>query len=390
MSVPTADWSYPTDIRFGAGRIKELADACRAAGIERPLLVTDAGLAKLAITACAVDLLKEAGLPVAVFAEVKLNPVESNVAAGLAAFCAGGHDGVVAFGGGSGLDAGKVIAFMAGQSRPLWDFEDIGDWWTRADAEGIAPVVAVPTTAGTGSEVGRAGVITQEATHTKKVIFHPKMMPRVVICDPELTVGMPPFITAGTGMDALAHCFESYCAPSYHPMAEGIAVEGMRLVFENLPKAVANGQDLEARAHMMSAAAMGAAAFQKGLGAIHALSHPVGALYNTHHGTTNGVFMPYVLVFNRPAIEAKIVRLAGFLGIGGGFDGFLAAVLDLRRRTGVPHDLRSLGVDDGRVDLIVEMAVIDPTAGGNPVALTKAASRKLFEAALAGDVAAAA
>ena len=390
MSVPTADWSYPTDIRFGAGRIKELADACRAAGIERPLLVTDAGLAKLAITACAVDLLKEAGLPVAVFAEVKLNPVESNVAAGLAAFCAGGHDGVVAFGGGSGLDAGKVIAFMAGQSRPLWDFEDIGDWWTRANAEGIAPVVAVPTTAGTGSEVGRAGVITQEATHTKKVIFHPKMMPRVVICDPELTVGMPPFITAGTGMDALAHSFEAYCAPSYHPMAEGIAVEGMRLVFENLPKAVANGQDLEARAHMMSAAAMGAAAFQKGLGAIHALSHPVGALYNTHHGTTNGVFMPYVLVFNRPAIEAKIVRLAGFLGIDGGFDGFLAAVLDLRRRTGVPHDLRSLGVDDGRVDLIVEMAVIDPTAGGNPVALTKAASRKLFEAALAGDVAAAA
>jgi len=390
MSVPTANWSYPTDIRFGAGRIKELADACRAAGIERPLLVTDAGLAKLAITACAVDLLKEAGLPVAVFAEVKLNPVESNVAAGLAAFCAGGHDGVVAFGGGSGLDAGKVIAFMAGQSRPLWDFEDIGDWWTRADAEGIAPVVAVPTTAGTGSEVGRAGVITQEATHTKKVIFHPKMMPRVVICDPELTVGMPPFITAGTGMDALAHCFEAYCAPSYHPMAEGIAVEGMRLVFENLPKAVANGQDLEARAHMMSAAAMGAAAFQKGLGAIHALSHPVGALYNTHHGTTNGVFMPYVLVFNRPAIEAKIVRLAGFLGIDGGFDGFLAAVLDLRRRTGVPHDLRSLGVDDGRVDLIVEMAVIDPTAGGNPVALTKAASRKLFEAALSGDVAAAA
>ena len=390
MSVPTANWSYPTDIRFGAGRIKELADACRAAGIERPLLVTDAGLAKLAITACAVDLLKEAGLPVAVFAEVKLNPVESNVAAGLAAFRAGGHDGVVAFGGGSGLDAGKVIAFMAGQSRPLWDFEDIGDWWTRADAEGIAPVVAVPTTAGTGSEVGRAGVITQEATHTKKVIFHPKMMPRVVICDPELTVGMPPFITAGTGMDALAHCFEAYCAPSYHPMAEGIAVEGMRLVFENLPKAVANGQDLEARAHMMSAAAMGAAAFQKGLGAIHALSHPVGALYNTHHGTTNGVFMPYVLVFNRPAIEAKIVRLAGFLGIDGGFDGFLAAVLDLRWRTGVPHDLRSLGVDDGRVDLIVEMAVIDPTAGGNPVALTKAASRKLFEAALAGDVAAAA
>jgi alcohol dehydrogenase class IV len=390
MSTPTANWSYPTAIRFGAGRIKELADACRAAGIQRPLLVTDAGLAKLAITARAIGLVKEAGLPVALFSAVQPNPVDANVEAGIAAYRAGGHDGIVAFGGGSGLDTGKVIAFMAGQSRPLWDFEDIGDWWTRADPDRIAPVVAVPTTAGTGSEVGRAGVITQEATRTKKVIFHPKMMPRVVICDPELIVGMPPFITAGTGMDALAHCLEAYCSPSYHPMAEGIAVEGMRLVFENLPKAVANGNDLGARAHMMSAAAMGAASFQKGLGAIHALSHPVGALYNTHHGTTNGVFMPYVLVFNRPAIEAKIVRLAGFLGLAGGFDGFLKAVLDLRKRTGVPHDLGGLGVDDSRAETIVEMSLVDPTAGGNPVPLTAEASRKLFAAALSGDVAAAA
>jgi alcohol dehydrogenase class IV len=387
MSVPNSNWSYPTAIRFGAGRINELADACRAAGIQRPLLVTDAGLAKLAITARAVGLLEEAGLPIAVFSDVQPNPVDANVEAGIAAFRAGGHDGIVAFGGGSGLDTGKVIAFMAGQSRPLWDFEDIGDWWTRADADKIAPVVAVPTTAGTGSEVGRAGVITQGATQTKKVIFHPKMMPRVVICDPELTVGMPSFITTGTGMDALAHCLEAYCAPSYHPMAEGIAVEGMRLVFENLPKAVANGNDLEARAHMMSAAAMGAAAFQKGLGAIHALSHPVGALYHTHHGMTNGVFMPYVLVFNRQAIDAKINRLAGFLSIGGGFDGFLQAVLDLRQATGVPHDLRALGVDDNRAELIVDMSLEDPTAGGNPVPLTKAGSRKLFEAALKGALA---
>jgi len=390
MSTPTANWSYPTAIRFGAGRIKELADACRAAGIQRPLLVTDAGLAKLAITARAIGLVKEAGLPVALFSEVQPNPVDANVEAGIATFRAGGHDGIVAFGGGSGLDTGKVIAFMAGQSRPLWDFEDIGDWWTRADPDRIAPVVAVPTTAGTGSEVGRAGVITQEATHTKKLIFHPKMMPRAVICDPELTVGMPPFITAGTGMDALAHCLEAYCSPSYHPMAEGIAVEGMRLVFENLPKAVANGNDLGARAHMMSAAAMGAVSFQKGLGAIHALSHPVGALYNTHHGMTNGVFMPYVLVFNRLAIEAKIVRVASFLGLGGGFDGFLKAVLDLRKRTGVPHDLGGLGVDDSRAETIVEMSLVDPTASGNPVPLTKEASRKLFAAALSGDVAAAA
>jgi len=390
MSTPTANWSYPTAIRFGAGRIKELAEACRAAGIQRPLLVTDAGLAKLAITARAMNVLKGAGLSVALFAEVQPNPVDANVEAGIAAFRAGGHDGIVAFGGGSGLDTGKVIAFMAGQSRPLWDFEDVGDWWTRADADKIAPVVAVPTTAGTGSEVGRAGVITQEATHTKKVIFHPKMMPRIVICDPELTVGMPPFITTGTGMDALAHCLEAYCAPSYHPIAEGIAVEGMRLIFENLPKAVAKGNDLEARAHMMSAAAMGAAAFQKGLGAIHALSHPVGALYNTHHGTTNGVFMPYVLVFNRPAIEQKIERLAAYLGIPGGFDGFLAAVLELRKRTGVPHDLGGLKVDGSRAETIAEMAVVDPTAGGNPIPLTVAECRRLFEAALSGDLAAAA
>jgi alcohol dehydrogenase class IV len=390
MTAPTANWSYPTAIRFGPGRIKELAEACRAAGISRPLLVTDAGLAKFPITLKAMDLLKEAGLPVAMFSDVQSNPVDANVEAGIAAFRAGGHDGVVAFGGGSGLDTGKVIAFMAGQTRPLWDFEDIGDWWTRADADKIAPVVAVPTTAGTGSEVGRAGVITQEATHTKKVIFHPKMMPKVVICDPELTAGMPPAITMGTGMDALAHCLEAYCSPSYHPMAEGIAVEGMRLVFANLPKAVANGQDLEARAHMMSAAAMGATAFQKGLGAIHALSHPVGALYHTHHGTTNGVFMPYVLVFNRPAIEAKIERLAGFLEIDGGFDGFLAAVLNLRKKTGVPNDLKGLGVDGSKIDTIVEMSLVDPTAGGNPVPLTKEGSRKLFEAALKGDVAAAA
>jgi alcohol dehydrogenase class IV len=386
MNAPTANWSYPTSIRFGPGRISELADVCRTAGIDRPLLVTDAGLAALPITKKALDLLEVAGLPAAMFSNVQSNPVDSNVEAGIAAFRAGNHDGVVAFGGGSGLDTGKVIAFMAGQTRPLWDFEDIGDWWTRADAEKIAPIVAVPTTAGTGSEVGRAGVITQEATHTKKVIFHPKMMPKIVICDPELTVGMPPAITMGTGMDALAHCLEAYCAPSYHPMAEGIAVEGMRLVFENLPKAVANGNDLEARAHMMSAAAMGATAFQKGLGAIHALSHPVGALYNTHHGTTNGVFMPYVLVFNRPAIEGKIDRLAGFLGMVGGFDGFLQAVLDLRKQTGVPNDLSGLNIDGSQAETIAEMAVVDPTAGGNPIPLTKDASMTLFEAALSGTL----
>ncbi len=384
MTVPNVNWNYPTAIRFGVGRIKELPEACKAAGIARPLLVTDAGLAKLPVAAKAVDLLKAAGLPVAMFSDVQPNPVEANLAAGIAAFRAGKHDGVIAFGGGSGLDTGKLSAFMAGQTRPVWDFEDIGDWWTRADADKIARVVAVPTTAGTGSEVGRAGVLTHEATHTKKVIFHPRMMPKIVICDPELTAGMPPVITTGTGMDALAHCIEAYCAPFYHPMAEGIAVEGTRLVFANLPKAHATGGDLEARANMMSAAAMGATAFQKGLGAIHSLSHPVGALYNTHHGMTNGVFMPYVLAFNRAAIEEKIVRLAAFLSISGGFDGFMDAVLDLRRKTGVPHTLAGLGVDGSKADLIAEMAIVDPTAGGNPVPLTKEAARQIFDEALRG------
>lgn len=384
MTSPTANWTYPTAIRFGAGRIAELAEVCRAAGMIKPLLVTDAGLANLDITERALDVVRAGGVEAALFADVKPNPSDANVEAGVAAFKAGGHDGVVAFGGGSGLDAGKVIAFMAGQTRPVWDFEDVGDWWMRADPGAIAPIVAVPTTAGTGSEVGRAGVITNQATHTKKVIFHPSMMPAMVICDPELTVGMPPVITAGTGMDALAHCLEAYCAPSYHPMSDGIALEGMRLVFENLPKAVRDGTDIAARAEMMSAAAMGATAFQKGLGAIHSLSHPVGALYDTHHGMTNAVFMPYVLAFNRPAIEAKIERLAAYLGIAGGFDGFMKAVLDLRAMIGVPHTLDGMKVDGSRRDAIAEMAIVDPTAGGNPVPLTKEAALTIFDRALSG------
>ncbi len=386
MTQLVANWSYPTAVRFGAGRISELPEACRSAGIARPLLVTDRGLAAMEITRRALALLREGGLGAELFADVKPNPVEANLAAGVEAFRSGGHDGVVAFGGGSGLDTGKLIAFMAGQSRPVWDFEDVGDWWTRADAERIAPIVAVPTTAGTGSEVGRAGVVTEEKTRTKKVIFHPKMMPKVVIADPELTVGMPPFITAGTGMDALAHCLEAYCSPSYHPIADGIALEGMRLVFENLPNAVRDGSDLQARANMMSAAAMGAAAFQKGLGAIHSLSHPVGSLYDTHHGMTNGVFMPYVLAFNRHAIEGKIARAAAYLGVAGGFEGFLQAVIGLRAEIGVPHTLGALNVDAGSRDLIAEMAIVDPTAGGNPVPLAKDGAGQIFDAALIGDV----
>ena len=381
-----SNWNYPTSVRFGAGRIAELADACKANGIRRPLFVTDPGLASLPTTQMAFGSLKAAGLQAAMFSAIRSNPVDSNVEAGVAAMRAGLHDGVIAFGGGSALDVGKVIAFMAGQTRPMWDFEDVGDWWTRADPKGIAPVIAVPTTSGTGSEVGRAGVITQEATHTKKVIFHPKMMPVVTICDPALTVGLPPHLTAATGMDAFAHCLEAYCAPGFHPLADGIAVEGMRLVQENLVRAVNDGGDLEARGNMMAAAAMGATAFQKGLGAIHALSHPIGALYDTHHGLTNAVFMPYVLDFNRAAIEPRIARLSAYLGLGASFDAFQSYVLSLRSEIGIPHALGGLKVGGEKEQLIAEMAIVDPTAGGNPVPLDMAGARRIFQAALSGKV----
>jgi alcohol dehydrogenase len=381
-----ANWNYPTAIKFGPGRIAELPEVLKATGITKPLFVTDAGLVNLPVTQKTIQLLKDAGIPVGVFAEVKPNPISANVEAGIKVLREGGHDGVIAFGGGSGLDVGKVIAFMAGQTRPMWDFEDIGDWWTRADPKGIFPIIAVPTTAGTGSEVGRAGVITDETTHTKKVIFHPLMMPKVVIADPELTVGMPRFITVGTGMDALAHCLEAYCAPGYHPLADGIAVEGIRLVFENLPKVVADPNDVEARGHMMSAAAMGATAFQKGLGAIHALSHPVGALYDTHHGMTNAVFMPYVLMVNKSAVEAKIARLAAYLGLSPTFEAFLHAVIGLRLRLDVPHTLAEFKVDGAKRELIGDMAIVDPTAGGNPVELTKARALEIFDRAMEGRV----
>ncbi len=375
----TANWSFPTSIRFGAGRISELAEACKAAGMARPLLVTDAGLKDQKITSDALDRLLGAGLSASLFAEVQSNPTDLNLDAGVEAFKAGDHDGVVAFGGGSGLDLGKLVAFMAGQTRPVWDFEDIGDWWTRADAAAIAPIVAVPTTAGTGSEVGRASVLTNSAEHVKKVIFHPQILPKIVIADPDLTTGMPKIITVGTGMDALAHCLEAYCAPTYHPMCEGIALEGMRLVQGNLPLVYQDASNLEARGHMMSAAAMGAVAFQKGLGAIHALSHPVGALFNTHHGMTNAVVMPEVLRFNRTAIADKIDRLAAFLGIEGGFDGFFEFVLALRKELNVPEKLGDLGVTADMIPTMARMAPVDPTAGGNPVELTERAAAELFE-----------
>jgi alcohol dehydrogenase class IV len=305
-----------------------------------------------------------------------------NMEAGLKVYRAGGHDGVVCFGGGSALDLGKMIALMVDQTVPVWDLEDIGDWWTRADGSKIAPIIAVPTTAGTGSEVGRAGVLTNSATHKKKIIFHPKLLPSVTICDPELTVGMPRFITAGTGMDALAHCLEAYSSPFYHPMSQGIALEGMRLVFENLPKVYDNPNDLEARAHMMSAAAMGAVAFQKGLGAIHSLSHPVGAVYGTHHGTTNAVVMPMVMEFNRNAIEHRIEKAAAYIGFGGGFAGFHDQVMELRAKLAIPENLSAMGVQFADLDMLTEMALEDPSCGGNPVKMTRENTRRLYDACM--------
>jgi alcohol dehydrogenase class IV len=383
----TGAWNFPTRVITGAGRIAELPDACRTHGLTRPLLVTDRGLAENNLIAGIVRRVRDAGIPISVFSDVKGNPTESNLYAGVAAFKAGGHDGVVAVGGGSALDVGKCVAFMVAQSRPVWDFEDIGDWWTRANTDGVAPIIAVPTTAGTGSEVGRAGVITREDTHEKKIIFHPLMMPRIAIEDPELAVGLPPFLTMATGMDALAHCFEAYCVQAFHPLADGVALEGIRIIDTYLPRAVENGRDLEARAYMFAAASMGATAFQKGLGAIHSISHPVGARYDTHHGLTNGVVFPYVLACNRPAIADKIPHIARALDLPGrDFEAVLAWILAFRKKLGVPHTLAELGVKEADAGRIAADAVKDPTAGANPRQLTEVEFEQLTLAAIRGDL----
>lgn len=374
------DWSYPTSIRFGAGRIRELPDACAAAGIRRPLFVTDKGLANLPMTRRAAESLVAAGLGDAIFSGVDPNPAENNLTAAVRVFIERECDGVVAFGGGSSLDLGKLTAFMARQKRPVWDFEMVGDNWLRADSAAIYPSVAVPTTAGTGSEVGRACVLTDSQKKEKKIIFHPKILPVEVICDAELLVGAPSHITAGAGMDAFAHCLEAYCSPHYHPMSQGIALEGMRLAFVFLPRAYADGEDLAAHARMMSAASMGAVAFQKGLGAVHALSNPFGAAHGTHHGMTNAVVLPAVLRFNRGAIEQRIAAAAAYLGIKGGFDGFYERVCELRRELKVPETLRELGVDENvDLDALAAAAAQDPSVGGNPMPLDVAALRQLFE-----------
>ncbi len=383
----SANWNYPTAIRVGAGRIAELPDACRELGIGRPLLVTDPGLATLPMTQRLLEILERAGIAAELFSQVKPNPTGDNVAAGVTAYRENDRDGVIAFGGGSALDAAKAVALMVGQERPLWDFEDVGDNWLRVNQAGMAPVVAIPTTAGTGSEVGRASVITDPADHRKKIIFHPKMLPGRVILDPEPTTGLPPALTAATGMDALSHSLEAWCAPFYHPMAEGIAVEGIRLVQRYLPRAVTDGNDIEARTQMLVASAMGATAFQRGLGGMHALAHPLGALYDAHHGTLNAILMPYVLQANRPAIEERIAHLSRCMGLtGGGYEAFLAWVLALRERLSIPHTLAEIGIGDDCADRIGEMAVADPSAGGNPVDLGANGYRQIFLRALAGEL----
>lgn len=383
----TGAWNFPTRVIAGPGRIAELPDLCRAHGITRPLLVTDAGLAKSDMIASIARRVREAGIPISIFSDVKGNPVESNLTAGVVAFKQGGHDGVVAVGGGSALDVGKCVAFMVAQSRSVFDFEDVGDWWTRACTDGVAPIIAVPTTAGTGSEVGRASVIIREETYEKKIIFHPLMMPKVAVEDPELAVGLPPFLTMATGMDALAHCFEAYCVKAFHPLADGVALEGIKIVDTYLPRAVADGNDLEARAYMFAAASMGATAFQKGLGAIHSVSHPVGARYDTHHGLTNGVIFPYVMVCNRKAIADKIPHIARALDLPGrDFDTVLNWIMALRKNLGVPHTLAELGVKEADAGTIAKDAVKDPTASANPRSLTEAEFEQLTLAAIRGDI----
>ena len=376
------NWSYPTQIKFGAGRIREISEACKQANIKKPLLITDKGLSNLPITSRTLQLMKEAGLGEAIFSNVDPNPNEKNLDAGIAAFTEGNHDGVIAFGGGSGLDIGKLVAFMVGQDRSVWDFEDVSDWWTRAKPDAIFPIVAVPTTAGTGSEVGRASVLTNSSTAEKKIIFHPQILPKVVICDPELTVEMPKSITAGTGLDAFAHCVEAFSSPHYHPMSQGIAVEGMRLVIENLEKVYLDGSDVEARANMMSAALMGATAFQKGLGAIHALSHPIGAMHHTHHGTTNAVCMPAVLRLNELKIQQRFDSVSGYLGIKNGFSGFKTFVDQFNASLNIPSKLGDLGVESPDLEKLVTGALSDPSCGGNPVELNETNVRALFEEVL--------
>ena len=382
------NWNYPTTMWVGENRINDIAIACQNLGISKPLLVTDKGLAETDIVKNTLTILKDNKISTELYSNVVGNPTGTNVIEGANYYNKNSCDGVIAFGGGSGLDVGKAIAFMSGQTLSLWDFEDVGDNWTKANSDKIAPIIAVPTTAGTGSETGRASVILNEETGVKNIIFHPKFLPSIVILDPVLTLSLPANITAATGMDALAHNLEAYCAPGYHPMADGIALEGMRLINDWLLEAVKDGSNIEARQNMLTAASMGSTAFQKGLGAIHSLSHPVNALNNIHHGLSNAIFMPYVLTFNKVVIEKKIIKICDYLELNDcSFDGFINWILDLRKKLDMPHKLSEV-IDEKDFDLdrLSKMALADPSTGGNPKKLTEADMRLMYQHSMSGEL----
>jgi len=382
MNIQNINWNYPTPIWFGPGRIKDIQKACDDLNILNPLIVTDPGILKTDIITKLNNNLKTTAK---IYSEVQGNPTGKNVKDGVDFFNSFQNDGVIAVGGGSGMDTGKGIAFMAKQTKPIWDFEDIGDYWTRANSDVIFPIIAVPTTAGTGSETGRAGVFTNEETKVKKIIFHPKMLPSTVILDPELTIPLPSHLTAYTGMDALAHCLEAYCSNLFHPLSQGIALEGISIIKKYLQKSFSNGDDIEARGNMLAASSMGSIAFQKGLGAIHSLSHPVGALYNTHHGLTNAVFMPYVLKKNRNAIEDKLIALSRYIELSNqSFDGFMTWILNLRESFQIPHTLEELIHEDTKLEEMSAMALVDPTAGSNPIDLNQSDFLKLYKDSFKG------
>ena len=382
------NWNYPTTMWVGENRINDIALACKNLNISKPLLVTDNGLAKTEIVSKTLSILENNKIKAELYFNVVGNPTGTNVNEGVESYHKKNCNGVIAFGGGSGLDVGKAIAFMSGQSLPIWDFEDVGDNWTKANSKKIAPIIAIPTTAGTGSETGRASVILNEKTGVKKIIFHPKFLPSIVILDPVLTVGLPPKITAATGMDALAHNLEAFCAPGYHPMADGIALEGIRLINEWLIEAVNNGSNINARMNMLTAASMGSTAFQKGLGAIHSLSHPVNALNNIHHGLSNAIFMPYVLTFNKDVIEDKIIKICDYLELKDkSFGGFISWILDLRKKLDMPHKLSDvIDKKDLQLDRLSKMALVDPSTGGNPKKLSEADMKMMYQHSMSGTL----
>jgi alcohol dehydrogenase class IV len=382
------NWNYPTTMWVGENRINDIASACKTLNIMKPLLVTDKGLSKSDIVNNTLSILKSEGISAELYYNVVGNPTGTNVNEGVESYKKNTCDGVIAFGGGSGLDVGKAVAFMSGQTLPIWEFEDVGDNWTKANSDKIAPIIAVPTTAGTGSETGRASVILNEDTGVKNIIFHPKFLPSIVILDPVLTVGLPPKITAATGMDALAHNLEAYCAPGYHPMADGIALEGIKLINKWLLEAVNNGTNIEARMNMLTAASMGSTAFQKGLGAIHSLSHPVNALNNVHHGLSNAIFMPYVLTFNKDVIEDKIIKICDYLELNNKtFDGFISWIIDLRKKLEIPHKLSEVIKEkDLQLDRLSKMALEDPSTGSNPKELTEADMKLMYQHSMSGKL----